>query len=57
MNPESKETTQPSSESATVIAQPRKQWQTPRFEQHDVRTTTQAKAFNAVETAFAGPVS
>lgn len=37
--------------------QPRKQWETPRFEQHDARATTLAKSFNAVETSFAGPMS
>jgi hypothetical protein len=37
---------------------PRKVWETPRFDQHDVRTTTQAKPFNALEdSVFSGPMS
>ena len=37
---------------------PRKVWETPRFDQHDVRTTTQAKDFNAIEdSVLSGPMS
>lgn len=58
MKPESNVTPQLQSESPSATVQPRKQWQTPRFEQHDVRQITRAKPqFNLVETSFAGPVS
>ena len=58
MAAESKVTKQ-ADETADATLQPRKQWETPRFEQHDVRTTTQAKGFNALETSlnFTGPMS
>ena len=37
---------------------PRKAWETPRFDRQDVRSITEAKAFNPVEaTGTIGPMS
>ena len=37
---------------------PRKPWETPRFDRHDVRATTLAKGFNnAEDMTLSGPMS